>query len=86
MNTDTLTIYFQNGTSSDNFEIAGADSIFHPAKAWIARNRVYLYSESVRKPVAVRYAFHNWVVGDLMHDGLPVGSFRTDNWNEETVR
>lgn len=79
-------IYFQNGISSDNFEIAGADSIFHPAKAWIARNRVYLRSEAVKKPVAVRYAFHNWVVGDLMHDGLPVGSFRTDNWNEKTIR
>jgi len=30
--------------------------------------------------MAVRYAWRDWVVGDLMHDGLPVSSFRTDNW------
>jgi sialate O-acetylesterase len=28
----------------------------------------------------VRYAFRDWAVGDLMHDGLPVSSFRTDDW------
>jgi len=28
----------------------------------------------------VRYAFKDWVEGDLMHDGLPVASFRTDDW------
>lgn len=75
-------VYFQNGTSSRNFELAGPDSIFHPAKAWISRNRLYLHSGEVSKPVAVRYAFHNWVQGDLMHDGLPVSSFRSDDWEK----
>ena len=73
-------VYFQNGTTSDNFEIAGEDKVFHKAKVWTSRNRVYVKSEEVKKPVAVRYGFHNWVKGDLMHDGLPVSSFRTDNW------
>ena len=73
-------VYFENGPHSDNFEIAGEDQVFHPAQAWISRNRVYVKSDQVNKPVAVRYAFKNWVVGDLMHDGLPVSSFRTDNW------
>ncbi len=73
-------VYFENGSYSDNFEIAGADKVFHPAKAWVNRNRVYVTSSSVKQPVAVRYAFHDWVVGDLMHDGLPVSSFRTDEW------
>ena len=68
------------GSYSDNFEIAGADKVFHPAKAWVNRNRVYVTSSSVKQPVAVRYAFHDWVIGDLMHDGLPVSSFRTDEW------
>jgi sialate O-acetylesterase len=62
------------------FEIAGDDRVFHPAEAWASRNRVYVKSDKVKHPVAVRYAFHDWVVGDLMHDGLPVSSFRTDNW------
>ncbi len=73
-------VYFENGPHSTNFEVAGSDRVFHKAEAWIERNRVYVKSDEVKQPVAVRYAFHNWAVGDLMHDGLPVGSFRTDNW------
>ena len=73
-------VYFENGPHSPNFEIAGEDRVFHPAETWISRNRVYVRSAEVQKPVAVRYAFKNWAQGDLMHDGLPVSSFRTDNW------
>ncbi len=73
-------IYFDKGTTSDLFEIAGEDRVFHPAKVWTARNRLYVRSDAVKKPVAVRYAFKNWVVGDLFCDGLPVSSFRTDEW------
>ena len=73
-------VYFENGPHSPNFEIAGHDRVFHPAKAWINRNRVYVKSDEVKHPVAVRYAFKDWVVGDLMHDGPPVSSFRTDDW------
>lgn len=75
-------IYFEHGTTSDCFEIAGSDKVFYPAKAWIERNHLYLKSTKVAKPVAVRYAFKDWVEGDLMHDGLPVSSFRTDDWEE----
>lgn len=73
-------VYFEHGPSSPNFEIAGEDRVFHPAKTWISRNRVYVKSDEVKHPVAVRYAFKDWVEGDLMHDGLPVSSFRTDEW------
>ena len=75
-------VYFENGpTTSKNFEMAGSDRVFHPAtQVWVARNRVYVISDKVKQPAAVRYAFKDWVVGDLMHDGLPVSSFRTDNW------
>ena len=73
-------VYFEHGPKSSNFEIAGENRVFHPAEAWISRNRVYVYSEQVKNPVAVRYAFRDWVEGDLMHDGLPVSSFRTDDW------
>ena len=76
-------VYFDRGTTSQLFEIAGADRVFHPAdKVWIERNRVYVKSDQVKKPVAVRYAFRNWADGDLFHDGLPVSSFRTDDWEE----
>ena len=74
-------VYFENGSTSNNFEVAGNDKVFHPAtKVWVSRNRVYVICDKVRQPVAVRYAFKDWVVGDLMHDGLPVSSFRTDDW------
>ena len=74
-------VYFEHDGTSQNFEVAGSDKVFHPAtKVWTNRNRVYVICNDVKAPVAVRYAFHDWVVGDLMHDGLPVSSFRTDNW------
>lgn len=63
------------------FKIAGADKVFYPAKAWINRSKVYARSEKVDKPVAVRYGFENYVKGDLFGgNGIPVSSFRTDNW------
>ncbi|MDR1883345.1 MAG: sialate O-acetylesterase [Prevotella sp.] len=66
-----------------NFEIAGDDRIFYPAKAEIKRSKVEVSSEKVRNPVAVRYAFKDFVAGDLFGtEGLPVSSFRTDSWNE----
>ena len=79
---NSLTTTDANGkTVSRNFEVAGADRVFHPAtKVWASRNRVYVVCDEVKRPVAVRYAFKDFVVGDLMHDGLPVSSFRTDDW------
>ncbi|TAM94558.1 MAG: sialate O-acetylesterase [Chitinophagaceae bacterium] len=63
------------------FEIAGADKIFYPANAKIYRNSIEVESDKVPDPVAVRYAFKDWVVGDLYNtEGLPVAPFRTDNW------
>ena len=74
-------VYFEHGTTSPNFEVAGQDRVFHPAtNVWVSRNRVYVVCDKVKKPAAVRYAFKDWADGDLMHDGLPVSSFRTDNW------
>jgi sialate O-acetylesterase len=74
-----LTSFFKDMTT---FEIAGADKHFYPAKATIKGNTVIVSSPSVKDPVAVRYAFKDFVVGDLYGtDGLPVSSFRTDNWD-----
>lgn len=63
------------------FEIAGADKKFYPAKAVIKANTVTVQSENVAKPVAVRYAYKEWVKAELYNnDGLPASSFRTDEW------
>ena len=65
-----------------NFEIAGADKVFHPAKAVIINHKqVKVSSSEVAEPVAVRYGWNNWFVGTLFDNSmLPASSFRTDNW------
>jgi sialate O-acetylesterase len=64
------------------FEVSGADKHFYPAKATINGSTVVVMSENVKDPVAIRYAFKDFVVGDLFGtDGLPVSSFRTDDWD-----
>ena len=66
------------------FEVAGANKRFFPAKAFITGTGITLISTSVAEPVAVRYAFQDFVVGDLFGiDGLPVSSFRTDDWEQK---
>lgn len=71
------------GKEMNCFEIAGADKVFHTAKARFSRSKVEVYSDKVTAPVAVRYGFKDFVEGDLFGvEGLPVSSFRTDNWNE----
>lgn len=68
------------------FEIAGEDHVFYPAKAEIVNRRdVLVRSEQVAEPLAVRYAWSNWVVGTLYEDSfLPASSFRTDDWEDAT--
>ena len=70
----------KNCFESKNFEVAGEDRVFYPAKAWIERSKILVKSEHVPHPVAVRYGFKNYVEGDVYCDGLPLGSFRSDNW------
>ncbi len=68
------------------FEIAGENKVFYPAMARIVRgSSVQVLSENVSKPVAVRYAWRNWVVGSLYDTRLlPASSFRTDQWDDAT--
>ncbi|MBS1601599.1 MAG: sialate O-acetylesterase [Bacteroidetes bacterium] len=86
---DTVTVAFDhspNGLTSwgkpmEDFEVAGGDKKFYPAHARIVAHGVQLVSDSVKVPVAVRYAYKNWVVGDLYNtEGLPAAPFRTDSW------
>lgn len=71
----------KNSFESKQFQLAGEDRVFHPAKAWISRSKVMVKSDEVPHPVAVRYAFENASEGDLFStDGLPVSSFRSDDW------
>lgn len=71
------------GKEVECFEVAGQDSIFYPAKMTITKKQVRVWSAQVKAPVAVRYGFCNFpkTAGYLYNTaGLPVPSFRTDNW------
>lgn len=65
------------------FEIAGDDRIFRPAVARFDRKKhaVKLINKEIRHPVAVRYCFRNFQVGNFKNQvGLPLIPFRTDKW------
>ena len=71
----------KKGKQLTDFIIAGNDRIFYPAKARIKGNTVEVYSEKVREPVAVRFAFYDAARPNLFNKaGLPASPFRTDNW------
>jgi sialate O-acetylesterase len=67
------------------FTVAGPDSVFHPAQARIEGREVVVWSEAVKQPLAVRFAwkptpFPNFYNGA----GLPASPFRTDQWRTPT--
>ena len=70
----------------DCFELAGDDKIFYPAQMIKMNNdfrKVQVVSDKVKVPVAVRYAFSNFPVTEgylFSTSGLPVPSFRTDDY------
>ena len=71
------------GAPLSGFEIAGSDHVFHPAEARKGKhgNTVEVWSADVPEPVAVRYCWRNWSVGNLYNNfGIPAGPFRTDDW------
>lgn len=72
------------GQECVGFEIAGEDRKFYPAKATVESGKVVLSAKEVKRPVAVRFGFHNAAIGNLFGDnGLPVAPFRTDDWKLE---
>jgi sialate O-acetylesterase len=69
------------GKEVTGFEIAGEDKVFYPAKTEVRRKSVVLTSDKVAKPVAVRYLWKDFTKAELFSNGgLPVSSFRTDEW------
>lgn len=89
VNGSVVTLKFSNvdfglttfGKEPSLFEIAGKDKVFYPAQAHVNAKSVSLSSPMVKEPAAVRYAFRDFVTGELFGcEGLPVSSFRTDDW------
>ncbi|MDR7209550.1 sialate O-acetylesterase [Flavobacterium piscis] len=76
-----------NSENVKGFEIAGADKVFHSAKAIIKGNKVIVSSDQVQNPVAVHYG---WADDDteinlFNKEKFPASPFRTDNWEMITA-
>ena len=92
VNAQSITVHFENSMdglqfndSIVGFEIAGEDKIFHPASVVIGEDKqsVIVGSNTVKIPVAVRYCFKTYQVGNIKNScGLPLIPFRTDDWND----
>jgi sialate O-acetylesterase len=69
------------GKEATDFWIAGEDKKFVPAKVKIDGNSVIVWNSAVKKPSAVRFGFSNTAMPNLFSkEGLPVNTFRTDDW------
>jgi len=67
----------RDGEAPSWFEVAGGDGKFVKAEAKIDGASVIVGAPSVSAPTAVRFAWHNGAVPNLMNkEGLPAGSFR----------
>ena len=64
-----------------DFTIAGDDRKFVNAQAEIQGDHVVVWSPQVAKPVAVRYDWSEYPLGNLWSKaGLPASPFRTDDF------
>jgi sialate O-acetylesterase len=66
----------------NEFEIAGDDKKFYWAKAKLDGDKIIVWSDQVKKPVAVRFGWSSNPNGFNLYnkEGLPASPFRTDNW------
>ena len=67
------------GEELRTFEIAGEDQVFYPASAVVEGNRIKVWSDKVKEPKVVRYAWQPFTRANLVNGaGLPASTFRSD--------
>jgi len=69
----------KNGGELKYFEICGVDNEYFPATAKIEEEKILVWNDKVKEPVAVRYAWANNPEGANLYnkEGLPAAPFRT---------
>jgi sialate O-acetylesterase len=84
----------KNNEPVKGFAVAGKDRVFALAQATMepstgpdqGNDSVVVWADSVREPVAVRYAWADAPICNLFNkEGLPAWPFRTDNWDDVRV-
>ncbi len=80
------TLYTFDTRSAVGFAVAGEDKVWHWGTGTIqGKDKVVVTSDAVSAPIAVRYAWSDNPVANLMsREGLPVIPFRTDDWPQIT--
>lgn len=73
-------LLIKNSSNLRHFAISGDDKKFMWAKATIKNDKVVVWCEQVKHPVAVRYAWADNPEGANLYnkEGLPASPFRTD--------
>ena len=70
---------YAKGKTLSNFEIAGEDMIFYPAKAKIVGDNVIVTAKEVKSPKQVRFAWENTAIPNLFNAAnLPASTFRSN--------
>lgn len=71
---------FSNDKELTDFEIAGENKKYVPAKAYIKENQVIVWSEKVSSPRYVRFGWKNYISPNLFNlEGLPASPFSSQN-------
>ncbi len=88
-NGNSLTLHFNhadgmkaaNGRELIGFEVAGADGIYHPAKATVQGATIVVESSEEPNPKAVRYGWQAYTEANLVNGaGLPASTFRDEKF------
>lgn len=81
---DSFVIEFDrplSGNTAKGFLLSDKERRWHFAKALVSGNTVTVNSDTVNDPIAVRYAFANYIYSDLYgENSFPAEPFRTDDF------
>lgn len=75
------------GDSLQGAYVAGEDHVFYPATGTLEGEALFLESEKVETPVAVRYGWADCPKVNLFNkNGLPATPFRSDQWEKAEMK
>lgn len=71
-------LHTADGRPIREFEIAETEGVYYPAKAEVVGNQVKVYSDRVKHPCHVRYAWRPFTRANLVNSqSLPASTFRS---------
>ena len=78
-------MFTKNSDRLVGFTISGSDKKFIEAEAKIKSNKILVWNDAIKNPIAVRYAWADNPDCNLYNSAdLPASPFRTDDWPETT--